>query len=71
MNPNESYHPVSREATTQDWNGISIRNKLAHDYFCAALSSRKLNVEDDVDLWLNTAFELADKFIKKSQENGK
>jgi len=41
MLSNESFYPVLHDSTWLDWNGILMREKLAHDYLRALLSNNE------------------------------
>jgi len=85
MSPDNSYYPrIAGQMST--CNGISIRDKLAHDYLCQYMSNGNiLNVinnsfikegknpttNDVNNVLINLAFELADKFIERSNKDGK
>jgi len=75
MKTHESYYPVivpENYDFTVSESGISMRDKLAHDYLCAMMSNPIMynnhkTFGDAYDAMLNIAFELAYKFIKMSE----
>ena len=53
--------------------GISMRNKLAHDYFNTLFNyycnmNGDTGDDEDINSMLDRAFDIADKFIKKSNK---
>ena len=80
MKANNRYYPM---VPTEPVNpnhielGISMRDKLAHDYLCALISRGKgflfynNEIHSDVIQNIDLSFKLADLFIKKSEEGGK
>ena len=81
MKATDSYYPIVREINVTQtsestissinvFDGITVRNKLAHDYYCEFI--RKYNdatYTSDIDVYLNKAFKLADKFIERSKKD--
>jgi len=49
--------------------GMSIRDKLAKDFLCAIIISSPGRIWFDGYKQIDVAFELADKFIEKANEN--
>ena len=83
MEGNKSYYPndIDTERMTKNHKGISIRNKLAHDYLClysvspiilnsiyAQLQEKGIEFTDENinKILINKAFKLADLFIEQS-----
>lgn len=71
MKESESFYPLS---TTMEsiqsncvMNGITIKEKLAHDYLCASITSGVAWTSDE--LLIESVFNLADKFIKYANNN--
>jgi hypothetical protein len=76
MKANESYYPndIDTERLTKNHKGITMRDKLAHDYLCSIINRgtgflyHGDEVSEDLVKAINLSFKLADLFIKKSQE---
>ena len=64
MKKDEKFYPNSSLASSY---GITMRDKLAHDYLCAFISSTIL-LKDTKD-YIKIAYELADSFINESNKN--
>lgn len=71
MKSENPYYPLSTfiEAIQSDCVslGINIREKLAHDYLCASISSGEAWESDEY--LLEEVFKLADKFIEYANNN--